>query len=238
MYKQVNIYEFYNLYNEEAYILDFSDNELKVNFSNKVTLDNYLEILTDFTPDSYINFLIIGTKDHLLDNEEIKRFKNHYFFPQNRMIDLYITFPLLFNGDLRTYPSIITYLLPKIIFLGSIKTVTKDFLFFNKIEKVVNLTFNKLGVDNEYNFGIEDEDYVDISDILDQTYSILDSNDNILVVCEKGKSRSVSVVLHYYLKKFSIKNLEEGLANLKKSRSICNPNEGFKRQIKNKLEIN
>jgi hypothetical protein len=237
MYRQINVYEFYNLYNEEAYILDFSDNQLHINFSNKVSHENYLEILTDFTPDSYNNIIIIGIKDHLLDSDEIRKFKNLYFFPENRITDLYKTFPLLFNGDLRTYPSIITQLFPKNIFLGSIKTVTKDFLLFNKIEKIINMTFNKLNLENEYNFGIEDEDYVDISDILDQTFSIIDNNDNVLIVCEKGRSRSVSVVLYYYLKKYSL-NLEDGLNNLRKSRSICNPIDGFKRQIRNKLEIN
>ena len=173
--RTINIYELYNLYNEEAFILDFSNDELLINFSLKVTIDSYLEYLEEVYPDNLTHLIIISsTKDeNIIKNiETMFKFKNYYFFNQQDKIQLYNMFPILFNGEFNTYPSFITFLLPKKIFLGSIKTINKEFLTLNGIDKIINMTFNKLNLEIEENYPIEDEDNVDISNILDQTYKI------------------------------------------------------------------
>lgn len=235
--RNINMYELYNLYNEESFILDFSNDNLLINFSLKVTMNSYLKSLEEVYPDNLTHLIIISSiynEDIIKNIERIYKFKNYYFFNEYDKIELYNIFPILFNGKCNTYPSFITFIQPKRVFLGSIKTINKEFLISNNIEKIINMTFNKLNLDIEENYPIKDEDNIDISNILDQTYNIIENNKNILVVCEKGKSRSVSIILYYYAKKYNL-SFEDALKNLKSCRSICDPNDGFKYQIKNKL---
>lgn len=236
--KNINIY---NLFNEEAFILDFSNDDLLINFALKVSVNSYLTFLKDFSPDNLTHLIIISSNENenIIQNiETLLKFKNYYFLKQSDKIRLYSKFPILFDGENNTYPSLIHFLLPKIIFLGSVKTVTKYFLTSNNINKIINMTFKKLNVDIEKgieeNYPIEDNDNVDISNILDQTFDVIEKNNNILIVCDKGKSRSVSIILYYYAKKFNL-SLEHALKNLKYCRSICDPNQGFINQIKTKL---
>jgi protein-tyrosine phosphatase len=241
-FQKINLNELYNLYNEEASFLDFrKDPKNKINLSLIVDKSNFIETLNEFQPDNLNHLVIIASA--LFDKQkilyEIKtkfRFKNFYYFDQRLMNKLYVTYPILFNGDIKTYPSLITYLLPKKVFLGSVKTVTNEFLETNNIDTVINLCFTKLNFGNEYNYQIQDSDTQDISSVLDQTFNIIDNSKNILIICEKGQSRSVSVVLHYYIKKFNL-SFDKGLNDLKNCRSICRPNDGFIFQIQQKIQI-
>lgn len=238
-FNRLNTHDIYNLYNEETTIIDFSSAK-QINLSIKVTINNYVDILLDFSPDNLNHIVIIGLEalnipEIVVNIDNRYKFKNYYFFNEKHMLSLYEEFPIIFNGVKKTYPSLITQLLPKRVFLGSVKTVTTEFLQINKIDKIINMCYSALNVRTEENFPIEDDESVDISKILDKTYTIIDNSQNVLVVCEKGRSRSVSMVLHYYIKKYNL-SLMEGLNGLKKCRSVCKPNDGFLMQINAKID--
>lgn len=81
---------------------------------------------------------------------------------------------------------------------------------------------------------IEDEYNAEISKYFDYTYNIIDNaikkNENILVHCYSGKSRSVTIVTAYLMKKLNITR-DQALSIIKKNRPIANPNMGFMIQL-------
>ena len=235
--------QIYNLYNEEAYIIDMrKNNQEAYNEGYKINTSVVLKDFEDYLPDNYTNLVIIKEDDSKEDDsmDIVKLFKNTCRIDNQIVLKLYKQFPILFDGSNKIYPSLIIPLYPKRVFLGSIRTVTSDFLKSCGIDIIINMTYSKLScVDPikiiEYHYPIEDSEYQDIGDILLETYDLLDVNDNILVVCEKGQSRSVSVVLYYYSKKFNV-SMSEGLKKLKECRSICKPNPSFIKQIDEMLK--
>ena len=241
MIETIDIFRLYNLYNEEAYFLDFrKESDFTINLTQTTSITSYQEYMSQYTPDNFNYLIIIG--DLQLKNKidkiisKIRGFKNFYFFEEDDMNQLYHTFPILFNNSTRFYPSIITFLFPKMLFLGSIKTITSDFLETNRIEKIINMTYNTTHLENEIHIPIQDSEYTDINNILDETFDIIEQYQNILVVCEKGQSRSVAVVLFYYIKKYGI-DFNTALNNLRLCRTISNPNYGFIKQIIDKLNL-
>lgn len=66
-----------------------------------------------------------------------------------------------------------------------------------------------------------------ITDLMDECIS---SQQNILIHCQAGRSRSASFVL-YYLMKFKKMNLFQSLEHCRARRPIVLPNEGFLRQL-------
>ena len=67
-----------------------------------------------------------------------------------------------------------------------------------------------------------------------KSYDFIDRNllrTNVLVHCMAGISRSVTIVAAYIVRKFK-KTSEEALGQIRRKRSIINPNEGFIRQLK------
>lgn len=59
----------------------------------------------------------------------------------------------------------------------------------------------------------------------------ISSGNNILIHCMAGISRSVSIVIYYFMKKFGT-HFNETLNAIKKIRSIANPNSSFQSQLK------
>ena len=225
--------ELYNLYNQEAFIMDFSDDLIKINMTIKVTQENFIEELDNYSPDNRENIVLINCFDFYDKIEQINKimkFKKYNIFIGDKN-NIFSEFPVLFNGNDQIYPSYISFL-PQRLFLGSIKTVNRDFVSSMNIKHVINLTLKSINLDNviEYNFPVDDDEDVDLHAILCETYKILDSRKDILVICEKGQSRSVSIVLDYYSKKYNVKKFE-ALDTLKTCRPMCSPNKGFMRQI-------
>lgn len=60
--------------------------------------------------------------------------------------------------------------------------------------------------------------------------SAIESNSNVLVHCMGGISRSVSMVIYYFMKKYCI-NFDEASKLVKRKRIIANPNDSFKCQL-------
>ena len=60
---------------------------------------------------------------------------------------------------------------------------------------------------------------------------ILETNNNVLVHCMAGISRSASLVIYYFMKKYNI-NFDDALKMVKGKRNIINPNDSFKLQLK------
>jgi len=58
----------------------------------------------------------------------------------------------------------------------------------------------------------------------------IQTGNNILVHCMAGISRSVSLVIYYYMKKMS-KKMDDVLKYIRSKRAIADPNESFKRQL-------
>lgn len=59
----------------------------------------------------------------------------------------------------------------------------------------------------------------------------INEGENILVHCMAGISRSVSMLTYYYMKKYNL-TYEYVLQNIRTNRSIANPNDSFKTQLK------
>ncbi|MEM3062827.1 MAG: dual specificity protein phosphatase [Nitrososphaerota archaeon] len=59
----------------------------------------------------------------------------------------------------------------------------------------------------------------------------VESKKNVLVHCIAGVSRSASLVIYFLMKKFHL-DFEKALALVREKRSIINPNESFKFQLK------
>jgi len=91
-----------------------------------------------------------------------------------------------------------------------------------------------------YKFPIRDNNFDDISEILNKTYDIIDNHinngDTILVHCYMGASRSASVVIHYIMKKYG-STYDQSLFLVKSKRPIVNLTEKFYNTLKN-LENN
>lgn len=81
----------------------------------------------------------------------------------------------------------------------------------------------------------EDNENVDIIKYCKIIYPLLinkKENENILVHCMSGKSRSASVVIYYIMKKFG-KTYEDSYNYVKNKRKCIEPNRGFIKQLQN-----
>ena len=117
------------------------------------------------------------------------------------------------------------------IYLGSSYNASnKDFLYNYNVKSVVNVTSNipnfyePDGVDY-FNISINDNGEETYSyDDLEASYNYICSNntDNILVHCVFGRSRSVTIVLYYLIKKYNY-TLEDALEYVKDKRYCINP---------------
>ena len=98
------------------------------------------------------------------------------------------------------------------LYLGSsFNAYNIDELNLNKINVIINITDNIDNYHEEnlmltyYKYSIKDNNSDDITNILSETYDIIDQHiskgDNVLVHCFMGASRSAAVIIHYLMKK-------------------------------------
>jgi protein-tyrosine phosphatase len=90
-----------------------------------------------------------------------------------------------------------------------------------------------------YKFPIRDNNIDDITDILEQTYHIIDehlNNENgILVHCYMGASRSASIIIYYLMKKYNM-TFEEANNYVYNKRKLVNLSQKFDTTLKLKNE--
>lgn len=124
------------------------------------------------------------------------------------------------------------------IYLGSrYDAYNKDIITNLGITHILSLNWDTSyhsGV-SQMNYCIEDADEVDIiraycsvRDFMDRACTL----GRLLIHCDKGRSRSVSILILFLNEKLN-QNYEELLLFVKEKRKIAQPNPGFTRQIKN-----
>ena len=128
------------------------------------------------------------------------------------------------------------------IYLGSIHDAnSQDFINKNKIKTIVSLINNdttlnvNTAVVKHHRFNVEDfhTEANKLFNMLPDIYNIIDStNENILIHCMVGMSRSAAVVIYYIMRKYNIKSFDKVYQKVKSKRSIVNPNSGFKDILK------
>lgn len=124
------------------------------------------------------------------------------------------------------------------IYLGDIVAVEDfDILENLNIKNVISLTEEKIKEKNEvtyFRFPIGDSRDSNIKHFFNQTNEIIkksiNDNENTLIHCQNAVSRSVSIVLAFYISEGI--NLKTGMETLKKRTStFTRPNSGFSKQL-------
>ena len=91
-----------------------------------------------------------------------------------------------------------------------------------------NITYLRVPIDDGYN--------QDINIYFDETFNFIETsiknNQNILVHCHAGISRSATILIAYFMKKNNW-NLQQALKFVKSKRSIVNPNPDFMKALEN-----
>jgi len=134
------------------------------------------------------------------------------------------------------------------IYIGDIVAVT-SLKILNNVDIVISLVeipTNETKV-NYFIFPLEDRRDVNISSLFERTNEIIENNKDkkILINCYNGVSRSVTILLAYFIS-IGI-TLKDGLDKLKNRKQYSKPNIGFMRQLlkyekeiigKNSLNLN
>lgn len=134
------------------------------------------------------------------------------------------------------------------IYIGDIVASTSSKIL-NNVDIVISLIeipTNETKI-NYFIFPLEDRRDVNISLLFDKTNEIIDANKDkkILINCYNGVSRSVTILLAYFIS-IGI-TLKDGLDKLKNRKQYSKPNIGFMRQLlkyekeiigKNSLDLN
>jgi protein-tyrosine phosphatase len=106
----------------------------------------------------------------------------------------------------------------------------------NVTEEIDNFHDNNLSM-IYYRFPIKDDNNDDISEILEQTYDIIDEHlskgDRILVHCFMGASRSAAVIIYYLMRKYNI-TYEQAITCVYKKRILVNLTPKFEFILKEK----
>jgi protein-tyrosine phosphatase len=126
------------------------------------------------------------------------------------------------------------------LFLGSREDATDiKFLFENRIKAVINVAMELEGIKypdfiTVYHIPLDDHPQEDISRYFNDVYWYLLthrlSEENVLIHCYAGVSRSASFVLMYLIRKNQW-NLRTSLAWLRQKRPQVKPNSGFIEQL-------
>ncbi|KAI9255914.1 dual specificity phosphatase [Helicostylum pulchrum] len=130
------------------------------------------------------------------------------------------------------------------IYLGSCEAFTKEFVTQKKITHVLSLGdfSNDLDLPVEYkNINVMDVDnenliqyFDETNDFIQQTYK---AGGRILIYCQAGVSRSVTVLAACLMKSKKIKR-DEALDIIKRKRSCIAPNDGFMEQLDLYYDLN
>ena len=127
------------------------------------------------------------------------------------------------------------------LYLGNINSVydheEMKKLGITHVISVIAGFYPYLSEDNKFNYlilnALDTEntnlmDYFEIcNDYIDQA---LENNNKVLIHCMAGKSRSVTILCAYIIKKFGM-NVKNCLKSIKNKRDIIEPNQGFIKQL-------
>eukprot|EP01084_Bolivina_argentea_P233279 392963_1 len=139
------------------------------------------------------------------------------------------------------YPSLPT-IIENNLFIGGRVTVQNSFILKSlNISVIINCTKdcpNYFESEKEiiyHRIAIDDSDNENILIYLQQCYKLLNDyidnkNLKVLIHCEQGKSRSVSMVVYYLMIKYQF-NVQQSLEYVKNLRAIASPNKGFMDQL-------
>lgn len=126
------------------------------------------------------------------------------------------------------------------LFLGNLLSL-EDKLFIGTLSEIINVSnktipsyMKELDLKST-SLNILDESDQDISQYFDLTYQIisqnLQENKKILVYCQMGRSRSVTIILNYIMTQGNI-SYEMAFIKLLYVKSEIGPNKGFIKQLK------
>jgi len=141
--------------------------------------------------------------------------------------------PALFNDC--------TYIIDN-IYLGSIYNACNENLIKElNIKRIINITIDSPNFCDSieyYNYKIKDDgkDEFSLEKLEEMCNFIKKNNNNILVHCMFGKSRSCTLVL-FYLMKYHNMNLDEAFKFVENKRYVINPSIAFYNYLKD-IEIN
>lgn len=126
------------------------------------------------------------------------------------------------------------------LFLGNLLSL-EDKLFISSLSEIINISNKSIPSYIEdldlksTSLNILDESDQDISQYFDLTYQIisknLQENKKILVYCQMGRSRSVTIILNYIMTQGNI-SYEMAFIRLLYVKSEIGPNKGFIKQLK------
>ncbi|KAH7644721.1 dual specificity protein phosphatase 12 [Dermatophagoides farinae] len=95
--------------------------------------------------------------------------------------------------------------------------------------------FNRIDSINYYFIELDDEEQQDLLVYLERTFQIIDqslkNNQNVLVHCALGVSRSSATVIAYLMKSQKSSSFNDAYRLVKSKRIIIGPNFGFRRQL-------
>jgi len=123
------------------------------------------------------------------------------------------------------------------IFLGNIYTpINVEYLAQNNIKFIINaanMHYKKIGGITYLDLPLDDASNINISIFFPLTKQFIDtaisSNNNVLVHCQMGISRSSTIVIAYLISNGML--LKNAFDYVKKRREIISPNSGFLRQL-------
>ena len=128
------------------------------------------------------------------------------------------------------------------LFIGNYQTIEdSNYLKNNKITHILSLTTYFPKTDNIKNLKIkhlhikaEDSENFDLFPFFEKCSFFIDENlkkGNVLVHCLGGVSRSVSIVIAYFIRFRNI-GFDQGLKFIKEKRPFVDPNDGFVKQLR------
>ena len=174
----------------------------------------------------------------VLYNKSHSYIKNYFYnknYDQNIEIERYY-------DRIDTYSQVLsffkcpTYIIDNIYVGNARNAASKSILTENNIKMIVNVTEDipifYPDIYTYHQIKIEDNNKDSIKNFLEKSYTEIKefqekSNENILIHCFMGASRSVSILIYYILKEKKIKgeiiDIDETIKFIKDKRSIINP---------------
>lgn len=119
------------------------------------------------------------------------------------------------------------------IYLGDIKDVENGKGICESVVSVYNRPVNLSGYKNSISISVADDPTVDLVSHFPRVIDFISNHreENILIHCFAGSSRSVSVLIAYLLSESIIESVEEGMDLIVSKGGSPYPNEGFLEQL-------